>query len=259
MRRNRLPKQLAETDYDAVILELFRRHYREGIDYFVFDKDEIAEVCAKLSITIRNTPDLIYSYRSRKPLPNSIRKKGHWALDSAGRGKYAFRLLSVSPHFEINLNDFTPIEIFNAIPEAVEGLLRKDEQSLLTKLLYNRLIDLFTGLTCYHIQNHYRSFVKHKGEVEVDAVYTGADRFGTLYIIPIEAKSEADSELLGRIQVTQMVSLVKQDFPSLKRRILAAKALADGTIGLVEFTDHDIPDEIGIATISRFKLIRRNS
>ena len=143
--------------------------------------------------------------------------------------------------------------------EVVEGLLRQDEQSLLTLVLYNRLVDIFTGLTCFHIQNHYRSFVTGMGEVELDALYVGVDKTGTLSVIPIEAKSQAESEMIGRIQVSQMAKLVRQDFADLRRRILTVKALMDGTIAIAEFDDHTEPDDIGIVSVSRFQLIRRNA
>ena len=63
--------------------------------------------------------------------------------------------------------------------------------------------------------------------------------------------------MLGRIQISQMAQLVKQDFPESTYRILAVKELPDKTIGIVEFNDKDNPDEIKILSISRYKLIRR--
>jgi hypothetical protein len=243
--------------YDAVVLEVFLHHYHEGADYLKFKKDELAEVCRKYNITIRNIPDIIYTYRARRELPSRILATGHWAIEPAGRGAYAFRLLRNPPRFEIPFLDYAPVDIYNAIPEVVEGLLRQDEQSLLTRVLYNRLVDIFTGLTCFHIQNHYRSFVTGLGEVELDALYVGVDKTGTLFVLPIEAKSQAETEMIGRIQVSQMAKLVHQDFPKLRRRILAVKALADETIAVVEFDDHQEPDDFGIVSVSRFRLIRR--
>lgn len=245
------------SQYDEVILEVFLHHYRKGVDRLVFRKDELAEVCRKHGITVRNIPDIIYTYRARRMLPDRILATGHWAIAPAGRGAYAFRLLRNPPHFEIPFGDYAPVDIYNAIPELVEGLLRQDEQSLLTLVLYNRLVDIFTGLTCFHIQNHYRSYVADMGEVELDALYVGVDRTGALFVLPIEAKSQAESEMIGRIQVSQMAKLVRQDFADLRRRILAVKALADGTIAMVEFDDHEEPDDFGIISVGRFRLIRR--
>lgn len=248
------------SQYDEVILEVFLCHYREGATYLKFQKDELADACRKHDITVRNIPDIIYTYRTgRRMLPPKILATGHWAIEPAGRGAYAFRLLRNPPHFDIPFGDYAPVGIYNAIPEVVEGLLRRDEQSLLTRVLYNRLVDIFTGLTCFHIQNHYRSFVAGMGEVELDALYVGVDKTGTLYVLPIEAKSQDESEMIGRIQVSQMAKLVRQDFPRLRRRVLAVKDLADRTIAMVEFDDHEEPDDFGIVSVSRFRLIRREA
>ena len=245
------------SSYDEVILEVFQRHFQPGLKRLVFEKDELAEICAKHGITVRNIPDIIYTYRVRRMLPHQILSTGNWAIEPSGRGSYAFRLLQNLPFFEIPFYDFAPIEILNALPEVVEGLLRKDEQSLLTKILYNRLVDIFTGLTCFHIQNHYRSFVADLGEVELDAIYVGIDKTGLLCSIPIEAKSQGENEMIGRIQVSQMAKLVRQDFSHLQRRILAIKALQDDTIAIIEFSDNTEPDEIKIISVGRFRLIRR--
>ena len=254
---NTKPQNLSQ--YDEVILTVFLSHYREGVERLVFKKDELTEACRERGITVRNIPDIIYTYRARRTLPERILATGHWAIESIGRGLYAFRLLRNPPHFEIPLGNYVPIDIHNAIPEVVEGLLRQDEQSLLTRLLYNRLVDIFTGLTCFHIQNHYRSFVRGVGEVELDALYVGVDKTGVLSVIPIEAKSQAETEMIGRIQISQMARLVRQDFPKLHRCILAVKALTDGTIAMIEFDDHEEPDDIGIISVGRFRLIRRGS
>lgn len=245
--------------YDTVVLEVFERHYREGTSYIRFAKDELAEACRKHGITIRNIPDIIYTYRARRTLPPKILARGYWAIEAAGRGRYAFRLLSNPPHFDTHFMEYAPIKIYNAIPEVVEGLLRDDEQSLLTRVLYNRLVDIFTGLTCFHIQNHYRSFVSRMGEVELDALYVGVDRAGMLYILPIEAKSRAETERIGRIQIAQMVGLVRQDFPDLQPRILAIKDLPDGTIGIAEFSADTDPDKLGMISECRFQLVRRGT
>jgi hypothetical protein len=243
--------------YDEVIQEVFIRHYRPGSTRLTFEKDELTDICLKHGITVRNIPDIIYTYRVRRTLPAKILATGNWAIEPAGRGSYAFRLLQNPPRFDIPLDNFAPIEIFNAIPEVVEGLLRQDEQSLLTRLLYNRLVDIFTGLTCFHIQNHYHSFVTDMGEVEIDALYVGVDKNGALFVIPIEAKSQGESEMIGRIQISQMAKLMRQDFSILKRRILAVKTLQDDTIAAVEFNDADEPDDIQIISVARYRLIRR--
>jgi len=56
-----------------------------------------------------------------------------------------------------------------------------------------------------------------------------------------------------------MARLVRQDFPELNRRILAIKELPDGSIAVVGFSDHVDPDDLGIANVSRFRLMRRSA
>ncbi|MCK4374031.1 MAG: hypothetical protein KAX19_01845, partial [Candidatus Brocadiae bacterium] len=103
------------SQYDQVILAVFQRHYCEGTERLVFDKDELADVCREKGITIRNIPDIAYTYRSRRPLPEGISSTGHWAIESAGRSAYAFRLLRNPPHFDISFEEYAPVHIYNAI------------------------------------------------------------------------------------------------------------------------------------------------
>jgi hypothetical protein len=242
--------------YEQVIEALFFRYYHEGLDYFRFEKDELAAICDELGIVVRNIPDIIYAFRGRRGLPTSITATGHWAIEAAGTNAYAFRRLRNPPQFAIPFHAYAPIDIDNALPELVQRLLREDEQSLLTRILYNRLVDIFTGLTCYHIQNHYRANVRDIGQVEVDAVYVGIDEAGKLSVIPIEAKGRQESEMIGRVQISQMARLARQAFPRLARRLLAVKALDDGTVAFVEFDDHEEPDDFGIVAVRRYRLVR---
>ena len=82
------------------------------------------------------------------------------------------------------------------IPDATPGIIIKytqgDEQALLAKIRYNRLIDIFTGVTCYSLQNHLRTTVTGIGQIETDELYIGVDRRGAQYIFPVQAKGGKD-------------------------------------------------------------------
>ncbi|HLI09294.1 MAG TPA: hypothetical protein VKV40_22220 [Ktedonobacteraceae bacterium] len=58
------------------------------------------------------------------------------------------------------------------IPDSTPGLIAMyalgDEQALLAKLRYNRLIDIFTEVTCYSLQSHLRTTVPSIGQVETN-------------------------------------------------------------------------------------------
>jgi hypothetical protein len=43
---------------------------------------------------------------------------------------------------------------------------------------YNRLLDIFTGVACYSLQNHLRTTVPDVGQVETDELYVGVDKNG---------------------------------------------------------------------------------
>jgi len=242
--------------YDRVILEVFQKHYRPGAERLDFQKDELVEACRKHRLTVRNVPDIIYTFRARRPLPQQILQTGWWCIEPAGKGSFVFRRLKNPPQFSLPFKDLAPVELLDAIPEVVRRLLREDEQALLTCVLYNRLVDIFTGLTCFHIQNHYRAFVEETGQVELDALYVGVAKSGTMAIIPIEAKSAGEHEHVGRVQLAHMALLVRQDFPNYAHRLLAIKQLGDGTIGIAEFSDRTDPDEVQILGLSRFRLVR---
>ncbi|MCK6580889.1 MAG: hypothetical protein L6Q98_22585 [Anaerolineae bacterium] len=95
------------------------------------------------------------------------------------------------------------------------------------------------------------------GQVELDALYAGVDTGGQIYVLPIEAKSRSDHEMIGRVQVAQMVKSARQDFPGFIRRPLAVKMLADDSIGIVEFSDQAEPDALSIHAVRRYRLIRQ--
>ena len=76
-------------------------------------------------------------------------------------------------------------KIPDATPSIVEKYALDDEQALLTKLRYNRLIDIFTGVTCYSLQNHLRTTVPGIGQVETDEIYVGVDKLGRQFVFPV--------------------------------------------------------------------------
>jgi hypothetical protein len=123
------------------------------------------------------------------------------------------------------------------VPDATPGLIEKyalsDEQALLAKLRYNRLIDIFSGVTCYSLQNHLRTTVANMGQVETDEIYVGVDRFGTHYVFPIQAKGGKDK--LSVVQIEQDLALAAEKFSALVCRAIGAQFMEEGIIALFEF------------------------
>ena len=57
---------------------------------------------------------------------------------------------------------------------------------MLARIRYNRLIDVFLGITSYSLQNHLRTSITGLGQVETDEIYVGIDKRGVQYIVPVQ-------------------------------------------------------------------------
>ncbi len=142
------------------------------------------------------------------------------------------------------------------IPDATPGIISKyamnDEQGLLAKVRYNRLIDIFTGLTCYSLQNHLRTTVPEMGQVETDEIYIGLDKRGVHYILPVQAKGGTDK--LGVVQIEQDFAVGSSKFPTLICKPIAAQFMSNGAIALFEF---ELTDEgFAITSEKHYRLVR---
>ncbi|HFC12923.1 MAG TPA: endonuclease [Anaerolineae bacterium] len=246
--------------YDQVILRVFEDVYQDNSDahLLLFTKADIENVIKQLDLALstRNVPDIVYTYRSgRSPLPAKILATGSWAIEGKGKGQYAFRRLSRSPHFDIPA-DIRIIEILDSTPQIVLKYQNSDEQAMLARLRYNRLIDLFTGLTCYHLQSHFRTTVSEIGQIEIDDLYIGIDADGKGYILPLEAKIDSPKDQLGVIQVTQMVRFAAENFEELIIRPIGVKAMPDGSLMFIEFTPDSDLNTIATETYKRYLLVR---
>ena len=145
----------------------------------------------------------MYSFRYRTELPASILERAPageaWIIRPAGRSKYRFVLVNDVP---LTPN---PNLAITKVPDATPGIIAKyafnDEQAVLARVRYNRLIDIFLGIACYSLQNHLRTTVSGMGQVETDEVYVGVDKSGSHYVIPVQAKGGSDK--LNRVQIEQ--------------------------------------------------------
>ncbi len=127
-----------------------------------------------------------------------------------------------------------------------------DEQALLAKLRYNRLIDIFTGLTCYSLQNHLRAAVPGIGQVETDEVYVGVDKRGAHYAIPVQAKRGSDK--IGVVQTEQDFALCLSKFPDLVCRPISAQFIGNALIALFELEQEE--GMVRIASERHYRLVQ---
>lgn len=245
-------------EYDQVIIRVFERLHAgyEDADRLPFTKSGIERAVSELGLTIKNVPDIVYTYRAgRSPLPQAILAHGNWAIEGAGKGKYAFVKLARSPYVDIP-TDVEITHILDATPQIVLKYQGTDEQGLLARIRYNRLIDTFTALTTYHIQGHFRTTVSDIGQVEIDDLYIGIDTDGHGFVLPVEAKSESPKDQLGVVQITQMVKFAKQYFPDLIVRPIGVKMMSDGSYMFLEFNASDDSNLVATKRYKRYTLYR---
>ena len=193
----------------------------------------------------------MYSFRYRAALPESIRatEGSQWIIRPAGRSRYCFDLTAEQ--------DIAPatMKTETKVPDSTPGLVAMysldDEQALLAKLRYNRLIDIFTGITCYSLQNHLRTFIAGIGQVETDEIYVGLDKKGRHYIFPVQAKGHSDK--LNIVQIEQDFALCTSKFPDLICRPIGAQFMESNLIALFEF--ESTPEGVRIAEEEHYRLV----
>ena len=132
-----------------------------------------------------------------------------------------------------------------------------DEQALLAKVRYNRLIDIFLGITAYSLQNHLRTTVSDVGQIEIDEIYIGVNKNGQQFVVPVQAKGGKDQ--LAIIQTLQDLACCSEKFPSLTARAISAQFMNDDekTIAMFELTVED--DEVRVVDERHYRLVRAES
>lgn len=240
-------------DYEKVILHLFKTISRAGGDERPFTKDGLESACKAVGVPIKNIPDILYTYRVRSGLPDQILRTGNWIIEGRGKSRYAFVKLSRSPYIDLPL-DLEVISIPDATPEIIQHYGGGDEQGLLARIRYNRLVDIFLGITTFHLQGHFRTSLREIGQVEIDELYLGVDADGKWYVIPIEAKGPAPGDRLGVIQMSWLAQFAKEKYPELIAKPVGAKAWADGSIFMIELFPSTSAEEVRTVHYKRYKL-----
>jgi DNA methylase len=241
--------------YTKLIESIFFKHYKEGDLEIEFERSDLSRAAEKLKIVLpKNLGDVLYSFRYRTQLPESILAKApagsEWVIRAAGRARYKFVLAPKSTITPSTV--LAETKILDATPGIIAKYALNDEQALLAKLRYNRLVDLFMGLTCYSLQNHLRTTVSGMGQVETDELYIGMDKRGAQYVMPVQAKAGTDR--IGIVQIEQDIAMCAAKFPGLVCRPIAAQFMDENLIALFELE----PTEKGIkvSTERHYRLVR---
>jgi len=234
-----MAKNTAKTSsYSAIVARLFFGGYKPGVKKIPFARDEIVAVAKELKVSLpKNLGDVMYAYRYRKALPQDVigtQPAGYeWVIEGAGDAKYIFKLV---PFNRILPNpNLLSIKIPDATPEIIGKYALGDEQALLAKVRYNRLIDIFLGATAYSLQNHLRTKVPGIGQIEIDEVYVAVDKHGRQFVVPVQAKGGRDQH--GVVQTSQDIAWCAQKLPDLICRPISVQFVTATKIAMFELVD----------------------
>ena len=110
--------------YSRIIQEIFSKRYKEGVTAIPFERLDIVSAARKLKIKLpKNLGDVLYSFRYRTPLPDSITRKAlegyEWIIRPAGRARYRL-VLAVKTRI-------VPSKMLaeTKIPDATPGVINK--------------------------------------------------------------------------------------------------------------------------------------
>lgn len=240
--------------YKVIIGRIFDNHFSEGVKEFEFSRAEIVSVATELAIKLPdNIGDVIYYFRYRGELPESIVETAEdgmeWIIKGSGSALYRFK--------QVKLNRIVPreelltVKVPDSTPEIIGAYALSDEQALLAKVRYNRLIDIFLGITAYSLQNHLRTHLKAIGQIEIDEVYVGIDKHGRQFVVPVQAKGGNDKH--GVVQTDQDILYCKSNFPELVCRAVSVQFMSNGRIAMFELTVQD--DEIKVVEERHYQLV----
>lgn len=243
-----------ENRYQQLIEKIFFDRYTKDTQEIFFNRTDLEPAAISLGLELpKNLGDVVYALRYRTPMPRSILETQidgkEWIIEGAGRAKYCIKLVRVnriSPNREL-----ITIKIPDSTPEVVSHYSLSDEQALLAKVRYNRLIDIFLSLTTYSLQNHLRTTVAEVGQIEIDEIYIGINQHGCHYIIPVQAKGGSDQ--LSVVQTKQDIQCCAEKFPNAICRAISTQFMADDLIALFELVVQE--NEIKLVQERHYRLV----
>lgn len=243
------------TKYEQILCWVFDQHYKVGDERVPWERDALNDAADALGLSrVKNLGDIPYTYRFRRDMPDAISLTAptgkEWIIRGAGIGRYRFDLIPQQIPIVPNPS-LAATKIPDATPEIIAAAALGDEQALLAKVRYNRLIDIFLGVTAYSLQNHLRTTTLEIGQVEVDEIYVAVDRFGRQFILPVQAKGGTDQ--LGITQVEQDMAAAAEKWPEMICRNVSVQFARGGLIALFDLTVQE--DRVVIRREAHYKLV----
>jgi hypothetical protein len=247
--------------YAGILAAIFAAHHRPGVAAFEFRREELETTAAAVGVKLpKNLGDLLYSFRFRTAMPDAVVRTApagqEWVMELAGRAVYRMALRPISRI--VPDPNYQRIKVPDATPELVAAHATTDEQALLAKVRYNRLIDLFLRVTAYSLQSHLRTSVPGVGQIETDEVYVAVNNHGQQFAIPVQAKGGADQ--IGVVQIAQDLALCRKAFPRLTPRPVAVQFVRDaGDEVIVMFELSEADGHVRVVDQKHYRLVPANA
>jgi hypothetical protein len=116
--------------YSQLIEDIFFQNYKDGDTKVSFQRADFEITAKKLNIKLpKNLGEVIYSFKFRASLPNSIvakaSKNKEWIIKNIGRSQYAFELVTEAKILPDKM--MFAIKIPDATPSIVEKYAFDDE------------------------------------------------------------------------------------------------------------------------------------
>ena len=244
----------SQSRYKALIEKIFLGSYKKGVEEIEFEREDLPRAAKALGIQLpKNLGDVVYSIRYRTPMPTKVlstQPSGmEWVIEGIGRSRYVFKLVKINR--VVPNQGLVIIKIPDATPEIISAYALSDEQALLAKVRYNRLVDVFLGIATYSLQNHLRTTVQGIGQIEIDEIYVGLDSGGRQYVLPVQAKGGNDQ--LSVVQAKQDIACCAEKFPGLICRPISAQFMAEDLIAMFELTQED--GEVRVVEEKHYRLV----
>ena len=247
---------MAESKYSRIIEDIFWKNYREGATEIEFTRADIVQASHRLGFAPpKNLGDVVYSLRYRQSFPQAMQDAApegmEWCIRGRGDAAYALVLTNLSARITPNEN-LIITKIPDATPEIIRSASGSDEQALLAIVRYNRLVDIFLGISAYSLQNHLRTKVRGIGQVEVDEMYVALDSHGQQYIVPVEAKGHNDQ--IGRVQTEQDLAVCSTKWPEYTPVAVAVQFMTDNVIAMFELILQN--DDVRVVKEKHYELVK---
>src|SRR5438093_5722655 len=153
MPKSKISGKEKKAIYAKIIRRVFDFHFQPNLPRFEFRRGDLREAAEELGFDLagsekavaKNLGDIVYSFRFRRDFPEEIKRKAPagkmWIITGKGDAQYEFRLIT-TPALAPDPNWFLT-KLHDATPEIVRRFELSDEQAVLARIRYNRLVDVF--------------------------------------------------------------------------------------------------------------------